>query len=35
VGAVSRPRMSVTRHPTALYHIVVSLHEPHAALFFL
>ena len=33
-GSASRLRMRVTMHPTALYHIVVSLHEFHAALFF-
>jgi hypothetical protein len=31
-GAASRLRVSVTMHPTALYHIVVSLSRSHAEL---
>src|SRR5262249_49500294 len=31
-GAVSRLRVSVIRHPTALYHIVLSSRRPHADL---
>ncbi len=31
-GAASRLRMSVTMHPTALYHMVVSSRQPHADL---